>query len=80
MAIIGNSSFEHTLHNTNEIRENVGFVHSATGAMELQLRDDSAATTFYVNAGQFYPFDVKIALATGSTAGTFVVITGEKRG
>jgi hypothetical protein len=48
--------------------------------MELQLRDDSAATTFYVNAGQFYPFDVKIALATGSTAGTFVVITGEKRG
>jgi hypothetical protein len=79
MAIIGAMATEHTPHDTNELKENVGFVPTTTGVAEVVLRDDSASVTLAVNSGQHYPYDVKIIKAA-STTGICVVIFGEKRG
>jgi hypothetical protein len=45
-----------------------GVVCSTAGTLVCRLEDDSADVTLYLNAGQPYPYRIKIVRHTGTTA------------
>jgi len=81
MSIIGTHGVVMALHdtNTNDIIS-VGFVAKLDGVLAVKLRKDSSSFIMATLAGHYYPFDIEIALSTGSTASnTPALIFGSAR-
>lgn len=81
MALIGTTSTEHTLHDTNVVPAgSVGFIPQLDGNFEGRAEDDAADRTFYVKAGLFYPISLTLAKTTGATGVTqLLIIHGSRR-
>lgn len=74
MSIKYTSKEVHALSDSAEIPANDGFVPDVSGVLACQLRGDASSSVLSVIAGTFYPFDVKIALATGTTGVTKIAV------
>ena len=75
VAIIGTSTTEHTLHDTNVILAgSVGFIAYETGTFEGRARSDSADRTFPTVAGQFYPVEMTLAKLTDASVVTKILV------
>jgi hypothetical protein len=69
--LIANKLASHTLHDSTEVAAPVvGFIPDADGSFSARLRGDTADVTLNVLGGVFYPFDVKLAKATGASGVT----------
>ena len=63
-----------TLHDTNTIGPNMGFIPNIDGNFEGKARGDSTARTFFVLGGVVYPIDIMLAQNTSSSGTTELTI------
>ena len=72
--LMGSSTEAWSLHDSNEIDRNSGFIPDVSGSFEGRARVDSASKTFNVIGGAFYPIDIKRAESTGAVGVTELLI------
>lgn len=75
VAIIGTSTTEHTLSDSNAIDAGaVGFIAYETGTFEGRARGDAADRTFPTVAGNFYPIEMALAKLTDASVVTKILV------
>ncbi len=69
----------HSLHDTNTIGPNMGFVPDVDGTLRLRARHASGTVDMTVVGGAVYPIDIELASSTGSSGVTAVVALRQTR-
>ncbi|MHC5058742.1 MAG: hypothetical protein ACYTKD_29135 [Planctomycetota bacterium] len=74
MSLIGNQTSIVALSDSVEIAPNGGFYVDRDCTLVFEARGDATSRTWAFLRDQFYDIDIRLAFATGSTAGTQLLV------